>query len=414
MKDYSFPILKIIAVGMLVLSACAGPAWLTNTALLFVPALFFVQGYFFRTEYRDHERDYIKQKLRRIYVPFVGWSLLFILLHNVFYATGIIGRTGMPEQGAYLPYDINEWCERTWGICLGMTGFDRCLCEFYWVFRALLVSALLFLGLNKLAGLLLPGKSDSIRVGSVALGCLGLLAWMTACSLSVPIIPDGGYREIYATLLMSLGYLYRRHVAELQPRLVLSIASAGIVALFACLWPSSLTESASLTSMLCLLLPACAGFILLHNISRVLAQQDNSLRRALIYAGERWFYVLAFSLLACKLSGMVILLCKGLSWRALRQFPTLGGAEIGYGWTALHWLIGMSLPLLIVWGWNRLDRKYDLSPENCLRYTLMGIVITAKCLYHLIKRFGKALWGGFIGFFTGLIDIVHASNPKDE
>ncbi|MGN1259808.1 MAG: hypothetical protein ACI4UC_01735, partial [Alloprevotella sp.] len=269
-------------------------------------------------------------------------------------------------------------------------------------------------GLNKLAGLLLPGKSDSIRVGSVALGCLGLLAWMTACSLSVPIIPDGGYREIYATLLMSLGYLYRRHVAELQPRLVLSIASAGIVALFACLWPSSLTESASLTSMLCLLLPACAGFILLHNISRVLAQQDNSLRRALIYAGERWFYVLAFSLLACKLSGMVILLCKGLPWRALRQFPTLGGAEIGYGWTALHWLIGMSLPLLIVWGWNKLDRKYDLSPENCLRYTLMGIVITAKCLYHLIKRFGKALWGGFIGFFTGLIDIVHASNPKDE
>ena len=72
-----------------------------------------------------------------------------------------------------------------------------------------------------------------------------------------------------------------------------------------------------------------------------------------------------------------------------------------------------------------MDAKYNLTPENCLRYTLRGIVILSKWiaiaavfithnvavgskwLYHQVKN-------SVTDFFSGVKDIVNKDNIKDE
>lgn len=414
MKDTTFPILKTLAVGCLVLTVSGISTTMAGVAGLFFPSLFFIQGYFFRIESLDNEREYIKRKMRNIYIPFLFWSLLFLIAHNLFVSIGFIGRSLSTLPGSYHPYTFSTFFQHLWGVAFGMTDYDSTLCQLYWIFRALLVSSLLFLGLTKVVGLWMPGKQPRHIVSVVAGICFILLLWMTLCDLQIPIIPEGGYRELLATLFISLGFLYRYLESSITRRWLISVCSAIILGLFAYLSPSTLSASSDIVSFLSIVIPACAGFLLLHHAALLINGVEGSFVRLLTYIGERWFYILGFSLLSFKISGMIILLIKGLPWTSLRQIPSVGGESIGYGWAALNWIMGMGLPILIVWCWNRLDERYELTPENCLRYLLKGIITFCIIMWRLTTRFLRHLWNSIRDFFTGFKDIYKASNPRDE
>lgn len=416
MKDQTYPILKALSAAFLVLAYSGGPDWLNHIAFLFVPALFFCQGYFFRPRYWDEERDYIKRKARRIYLPFIGWSLLFLVLHNLFYFIGFIGHNadGLPVLGEHLPYAWQEFFQRLWGVVFGMTGYDRCLCELFWVFRALMVSALLFLGITKVSGLLLPRRSPDIIVAVSTLAVFLLLVWMTLCSLTVPLIPGGGYRELCACLFMGMGHLYHSYEDHVRPKALVSILGIAAIALFSYCSPASMSETAGTLSFLSLVLPAFFGFCLLQQLGRWIASGEGILARLLSYAGDRWFYMIAFAFFAFKFSGMFILLCNGLPWSAICQYPCVGGEAVGYGWAVLNVFFGTVVPILTVWGWSILDKKYNLTLGNCLHLVFRGIAYSSNWAYRLFIRMCLSLWRSISNFFLGIKDIVKASNPHDE
>lgn len=414
MKDTTFPILKTLAVGCLILTVSGVSTSLAVIAGFFVPALFSCQGYFFRMENLDNEREYIKRKLRNIYIPFVFWSLLFLIGHNLFVSIGFIGRAPSAVPGSYHPYTLSEFFRRTWGIGFGMTDYDDAFCQLYWVFRALLVSSLLFLGITKLAGLRMQGERPRQIVGTTAAICFTLLLWMTLCGLQIPVIPGGGYRELLATLFMALGFLYRDIEPSINRRWLVTITSVVVLGLFTYFFPNILSSTSNITSFLSYVIPACAGFLLLHNVARFINGMGGPVVRLLTYVGDRWFYILGFALLSFKISGMIILLCNGLPWIALRQVPSVGGEIIGYGWAALNWLMGMCLPILIVWGWSKLDEHYNLTLENCMRYLLKGIVAFCILAWRFLIHFLLHLWNSIRDFFVGFKDIYKASNPRDE
>ena len=49
-----------------------------------MPCFFFISGWLLNERYIDNPKIGIVKKAKGIYVPYVKWTLFFILLHNVF------------------------------------------------------------------------------------------------------------------------------------------------------------------------------------------------------------------------------------------------------------------------------------------------------------------------------------------
>lgn len=425
MKDSVVPILKALAVAFLVLAVSGVTLWLKELATLLGVSVFFYQGFQFQEYYLDNERAYIKRKLRAIYVPFLAFSLFFLILHNLFAWIGVIGTSPSAAEGASAYYSFAEASQRMWSIVFGMSGYDSALCHMYWIFRALLVGVLAFFGARKVAGLLLPRLERVQLVGVVALVAFVLLLWMKWLDIQVPIIPGGGYPELLVAFLIALGYLYRQSEKFLPNRLALMAITAIALCGITYVLQTWLTKSTPLVSFLVRLPAMCCGFVLLHQLSAMIAERGGKVAQILEYIGHRWLSIIAFSFLAFKFSGLFVLLTKGLPWSAISEVPVVGYSEGGSAWVLLHWLCGFGLPILVIWRWNRMDAKYNLTPENCLRYTLRGIVVLSKWIAiaavfvaHNVaagtKWFYQQVKNSVTDFFSGVKDIVNKDNIKDE
>ena len=94
MRETKFSILKAIAIICVVLSHAGISGWLFNFVFIFhVPIFFICAGYFFNTKYLTDERTYIVHRFKGLYLPFVRWSLFFLLIHNVLFPLGILSET---------------------------------------------------------------------------------------------------------------------------------------------------------------------------------------------------------------------------------------------------------------------------------------------------------------------------------
>ncbi|MDD7232339.1 MAG: hypothetical protein PUH44_01520 [Bacteroidales bacterium] len=425
MKDSVVPILKALAAAFLVMAVSGVPLWLKELATLLGVSVFFYQGLQFQEVYLDNERTYIKRKLRAIYVPFLAFSLFFLVAHNFFAWIGMVGPEPAAANGASAYYSFAETSKRMWAIVFGMCGYDSALCQLYWLFRAMLVGVLAFFGARKVAGLLLPRLGRVQLVGVVALVAFVLLLWMQWLDIKVPIIPGGGYPELLVAFLIALGYLYRQSEQYLPNRLVLMAIAVVVLGGVTYVLQTWLAEPTPLVRFLVRLPAMCCGFVLLHQLAEAIAESGGKVAQVLEYIGHRWLYVIAFSFLAFKFSGLFVLLANGLPWSAISEVPVVGYGEGGSAWAILHWICGFGLPILAIWRWNCMDAKYNLTPENCLRYTLRGIILLGKWIAIAAvffarnvvvgsKWFYKQVKNSVVDFFSGVKDIVNKDNIKDE
>ena len=83
-------IAKAICIVLMVMGHSGCPELLWKVIYLFhMPFFFFISGYFYRAD-KVLKAGYIMSKVKSLWVPFVKWSILFLLLHNVFFKIGIL------------------------------------------------------------------------------------------------------------------------------------------------------------------------------------------------------------------------------------------------------------------------------------------------------------------------------------
>ena len=90
MRDLSVSIAKGIAIILVVMIHARCPELLSNwLCMIVMPAFFFMSGYCFKNKYLSDAKGYTIKRVTGIYWPYLKWSLLFLLLHNVFYYLNI-------------------------------------------------------------------------------------------------------------------------------------------------------------------------------------------------------------------------------------------------------------------------------------------------------------------------------------
>ena len=414
MRDTSISIAKAIAIVMVVALNAGIPDTAARVILpLSVPIFFMTAGYCFSPHYFHDERTFVAHRLRRLYLPFLGWSLLFITLHNLLWAIGLINVAGGEQMtGAMHAYTFSEYCQRIWSITFCMSGYDIALCSPFWFFRALLVASLAFLLGMKVLQRFLPQHRSEIHA-AILLGIVLFLGlWQVGMDLSVPALGTG-HRELMGTGLFSLGFLARRYCALLTTKVYYPLAGLGALILSAILFPATFPEAGTLSSFASLWLPAAGGFIFLLFVCTHIAKAPQAIVNALTYIGDRTLYIFAFHVTAFMLVSLIKVIGYGLPWQAMGGHPVVLHNS-GDAFWLLYTIVGVGLPLLCREGFHWLGRRIDLSAKACLGYTIDFLFLTGRYCIVGIVWLAKAIARVFMNIWRALTDMVKASNPNEE
>lgn len=144
MRNEQLSILKGLGIIFMVVGHSAAPTLLNNFIYLFhMPLFYFASGYFFKADYAMQKRVFVWKRVKGLYFPFVKYGILFLLLHNVFYALHIYsGEYGFMDRVS-APYTLSETLRRL-ASCLTF-GANEQLLGAYWFLYSLFVVSVLFL-----------------------------------------------------------------------------------------------------------------------------------------------------------------------------------------------------------------------------------------------------------------------------
>ena len=416
MRETKFSILKAIAIICVVLSHAGISGWLFNFVFIFhVPIFFICAGYFFNTKYLTDERTYIVHRFKGLYLPFVRWSLFFLLIHNVLFPLGILSETyGNAGGGVTHPYTWQLFSQHAWSIVSNMSGYDQFLCGAFWFFRALLLASIGFLLMFKLLNRSAQLRDYKHTAWGVLFITLLLITWKTTTHLNLTGVAQGGYRELMGMAFMTAGFLLKQYEVCDKLNWKTALTSGTILLLASCFFPSSMVWNPNFTQFISLPLPAIAAFVMFTYISAWIDRHPGLIKRTFAYIGEHTLYIFAFHLVAFKVVSALKVWFYDLPWEAVGGHPVVITPANNWIWVILYLAAGVILPLLWLKSYRKFAPKIDLNQTLVIHYVIFGskfllryLVIGLHLLFVILKNLFKALK-------KGIKDILAASSTKDE
>lgn len=416
MRETKFSILKAIAIICVVLSHAGISGWLFNFVFIFhVPIFFICAGYFFNTKYLTDERTYIVHRFKGLYLPFVRWSLFFLLIHNVLFPLGILSETyGNAGGGVTHPYTWQQFSQHAWSIVSNMSGYDQFLCGAFWFFRALLLASIGFLLMFKLLNRSAQLRDYKHTAWGMLFITLLLITWKTTTHLNLTGVAQGGYRELMGMAFMTAGFLLKQYEVCDKLNWKTALTSGTILLLASCFFPSSMVWNPNFTQFISLPLPAIAAFVMFTYISAWIDRHPGLIKRTFAYIGEHTLYIFAFHLVAFKVVSALKVWFYDLPWEAVGGHPVVITPANNWIWVILYLAAGVILPLLWLKSYRKFAPKIDLNQTLVIHYVIFGskfllryLVIGLHLLFVILKNLFKALK-------KGIKDILAASSTKDE
>lgn len=416
MRETKFSILKAIAIICVVLSHAGISGWLFNFVFIFhVPIFFICAGYFFNTKYLTDERTYIVHRFKGLYLPFVRWSLFFLLIHNVLFPLGILSETyGNAGGGVTHPYTWQQFSQHAWSIVSNMSGYDQFLCGAFWFFRALLLASIGFLLMFKLLNRSAQLRDYKHTAWGVLFITLLLITWKTTTHLNLTGVAQGGYRELMGMAFMTAGFLLKQYEVCDKLNWKTALTSGTILLLASCFFPSSMVWNPNFTQFISLPLPAIAAFVMFTYISAWIDRHPGLIKRTFAYIGEHTLYIFAFHLVAFKVVSALKVWFYDLPWEAVGGHPVVITPANNWIWVILYLAAGVILPLLWLKSYRKFAPKIDLNQTLVIHYVIFDskfllryLVIGLHLLFVILKNLFKALK-------KGIKDILAASSTKDE
>ena len=287
-----------------------GPTLLVTFIYLFhMPVFFIAAGYFFDKKYLSDPWSFCVKRFKGLYVPFVKWSLFFLVFHNLFFKIGLMNEQfGNWTGGVTHPYTWHQFCQRLVHIVFSMAGYDEFLAGAFWFFRALFVASIVFLVLY----LLLYNRHKWLNHDTVpiviAVLALGFAWFKVANHLSIVTLVQGGIRDTWGVLFFSLGVLYRRHESRIPEHWALTLLYLGLLIVGAVLGFQGMALKVELRTVATLPVTGVIGFLMVHHIASWLDRHEGVVKRFLVYCGNNTLYIFVFHIISFKV-GTAVPLC---------------------------------------------------------------------------------------------------------
>lgn len=332
---------------MMVIGHAEGPSWLLSVIFLFHMPLFFItSGYFFSRRYISQPWEFCVKRVKGLYVPFVKWSVLFLLLHNIFFHIGILNEQyGNWEGGVTHPYSLNNALQRLFSIFFQMGGYDEFIAGAFWFFRALFIVSIAFIILRVVLESRETLRKNVRAEIVIVVGAFLLALLMGGTGLKIQSIVQGGMREVCGLFFFSIGVIYRHYEHRIPKHWL-----PALLTFFALCWCASqhyagMNYKLSAFNVFTLSITGCLGFYLLHCVSQWLSGKQNIFTRFLNYCGENTMPIFVFHILAYKVVSLMKIWYYGLDIKQIGCHMVIHDHHDDYFWV-LYTIVGVGLPLL--------------------------------------------------------------------
>lgn len=354
MRDLSVSIAKGIAIIFIVIVHAGSPMIINQmVSPIAITVFFFMSGYCFKEKYLNDAKTFAQKRISGIYLPYLRWSLLFLLLHNVFYhlniysdAYGFNGRTSVL-------YTATDYFNKAVSIATKMQGHEQLLGA-YWFLKSLFVGAFIFYAIAVLESRL-SEKMSSKPLHGPWWGMLILLFATVLLSLFDCRLPyfNIGSREFFAATIIYAGYLYKQRQWLWHRRMAVNIIALIAMTAGSQFWFTTMlyydywkvlphTVSASL-----------AVLTLLHLSEWISKRKDLFPARMLVFIGDHTMTILTWHFLSLKLVSLLLIAIYGLPIKQLSEFPVIE-KYAHQGWWILYLCVGVSIPVLWTYCYHRL------------------------------------------------------------
>ncbi|MDE7466216.1 MAG: acyltransferase family protein, partial [Muribaculaceae bacterium] len=351
-------ICKGIAIILVVMGHAEPPTLLSNFIYIFhMPLFFMTAGYFFNLKYLNDPWTFCTKRFKGLYIPFLKWSIVFLLLHNLWFDIGLLNEQyGNWEGGVTHPYNLRQFFHRLFLIITSMSGYDEFLAGAFWFFRGLLVASIMFLVLFKIVDSSTK-LSPSVGVVIVCLLALGFNAYRLGFGFKISTIPNGGLREVWGMFFFGLGFLYRYYESKIGNRWWLTILCFSIMCIGAWNHWCGMNNNGQLRDLVTLPLTGVAGFIVIKHLSSLIVMCGGIVSRSLAYIGNNTLYVFIFHIISYKPVSALKIWWYGLDPAQIGSHMVIHYNNHEDLFWLLYTIVGSALPLTVLWLW----RKHGVS-----------------------------------------------------
>lgn len=331
MRDNSVSIAKAFAIMLMVLAHTwfldIGNKWIN---MFHMPLFFFMAGYCFKDKYLTDFKSFAIKRVAGLYKPFVNWSIVFLVLHNVFFYLNIYNSDYGFRGNVSQLYSLTDFAKRAIMIVTSMSGSEQLLGG-YWFLKSLFVGSIIAYFFIRYV------KNSVIR------GVLAITIIMSAFNLSIPFFHISG-REFMAALIFTIGYSYKKRNLQVHHSWWCVLFGLLLVTIGVCYWQASLMQF-SWECIAPFLISAIAGTLMVFKLSCFVNAKDNWVKRSLVYIGDNTLTVLTWHFISFKLVSLIIIYVEKLPIERLAEFPVINDYT-SQGWFILYFVVGMAVPLI--------------------------------------------------------------------
>ena len=339
--------------------------------LFHMPLFFIISGYFYNSYYDKRPIEFLKRKLKTLYIPYIKINIIFCVLHNFFiryylYITDkeiiLLNNNDIINNVYMTKYSLNDLIFNIIRTILFMSNEQ--LSSATWFLRVLFINSILFSIIGYYC-LKIPYKNKNILKLIICL-TLFIIGFIFQVNEFNPIQIPVSFSTL---ILFYIGYIIKE-----KQWIKFLINKYNIIIYIIVLLIMNKIGSVSLevnkyTNPIFLLITSLSGFIIIMNIAKYISKVQK-LMIIITYMGKNTIPILGFHFLAFKIITLVqiIILRKPLYY--LAAYPVL---DSNGAWAILYLIVGVSLPLLFNYICIKIKKLYKqkiLKAEN--NYNLKG------------------------------------------
>lgn len=291
-----------------------------------MPCFFFVSGFLIKEKYLNDMSTFIKRRFKGLWWPFVKWSVVFMLLHNVLTSLHIYNSS----------YTLTDMTYKLFHI-VTMTGSEQLLGGYWFLKELLYASVISIIALKLLHSL--PNRKEGKEFQNGIILTLTFLVLAYILSIVPFKIPTIGSKTMLATSFYLAGYSFH-HATNTQSNLLFGILS--LVTVFIITFFFTGTMESTNVSIIVYFIVAMMGTIGIINIAGIIKGRAQNV---LNYVGDKTLFLLTFHFISFKLISLILIAYYDLPITRLSDFPVISGFN-SFSWV-VYSIVGVIIPLIL-------------------------------------------------------------------
>lgn len=336
-RDRKFDILKAIGIILVVIGHSKSP--FTRFIYLFhMPLFFFISGYFYKEEYSKKPVILIQKRLKTLWVPFVFYSSILLVFHNLFCDMNIYSNNNFFKGANRIEkYNLIEFLN-SFGRILGFERTEQ-LAGAFWFLETLFIVNIIFVSVNYCINRLVKNKFEEItRLVTI------FIIFFVGVAFSYGKLDTNRNFEVafITTMFFYWGYLYKKYQKKIKINNILLIPCVAILSYSSFKGQVDLVRNI-IVNPIFLLGNSAIGIYLMVGIANIITNVKKKFK-LIDYIGENTVIILCIHFLAFRMVNFVQVIIYDMPYYRIATHSVLNGNN---GWWIVYSIVGLLIPLFI-------------------------------------------------------------------